>query len=91
MKTLTLAVLFALGCSTVPDAPPPASCPVVECAWADDGSCPESATYAHESRREDFEGGSCFYFEAVCVPAEIDPACAPESCKRNPFTTCTGY
>lgn len=94
MRYLALLVLLSsTGClaSTVPDAPPaPDACPAVECAWTAESTCPDGAAFSSESTSLEIDNGAttCWVYNAVCVTAPVAPACVPDSCRQNRFTTC---
>lgn len=93
MKKLILAIVFLVGCNTVPEATEP-TCPVVTCGWAEDFSCPEGNAFSSESSSHEIDDGAtvCWIYTAACVAPTAEPVsaeCIPEECKQNRFTTCS--
>lgn len=96
---LVLIAVLLVGCSvgTEPGGETPSvKCPDVQCAWADDGSCPTDAEFSSKSTREEINEGAtaCWVFTAACVSAPeksalpVSDECIPEKCRQNQFTTC---
>jgi len=77
MKHLLLALLL-VGCS----ADVTTTCPQVECAWSDAGTCSEQ--YASTSHDEQLDPQTfCHIHDASCVPLGTPAECVPQACHRT--------